>query len=110
MSLADKIRKSREVTVEAGEYAFTVRRPTDLEMLVFSQTKDPAAMFDFVTGWKGVKEMDLFPGGGPEPVAFDREACKEWLSDRIEMFGKVSDAIIGAYEAHRKTQGDAEKN
>jgi hypothetical protein len=110
MSLADKIRKSRETTVEDGKHKFIVRRPTDLEMLKFAQTSDPADLLRFVVGWEGVTELDLYPGGGPEPAPFDAEACREWVGDRIETFGKITDAVMTAYEAHQKAQGIAEKN
>lgn len=110
MSLADKIRKARETRVTDGKFTFVVRRPTDLEMLKFAQSKDPAELLRFVVGWEGVTELDLYPGGGPEPVPFDPESCREWLSDRIETFGKITDAVMSAYEAHQKAQGLAEKN
>ena len=79
-------------------------------MLQFSQLREPAALLDFVVGWDGVTALDLYPGGGPEPVPFDAESCKEWLSDEIEMFGLVTDAILQGYEAHQKKQADAAKN
>ena len=37
MSLAEKIRKAREVKVESAGFSFIIRRPTDLEMIEHGQ-------------------------------------------------------------------------
>lgn len=109
-SLVEKIRRAREARVEAGGHVFVVRRPTDLEMLAFYQAKDPAHLLRFVVGWESVREMDLIPGGDPHPAPFDADACAEWMADRMDLFGPVTDAILRAYEAHSKALEDAEKN
>ena len=107
--LADKIRKARESVVEAGGYKFTIRRPTDVDMLEFNRIKTPDGLNKFVVGWDGVKEIDLFPGGEGHPAPFDSDACAEWLSDRSDLMIPVVNAIVDAYQAHKTKLGDAEK-
>ena len=110
MSLVDKIRKAREQSVEAGGYTFTVRRPTDVEMLELRGTGSIARLFRFVVGWEGVKEIDLVPGGDPHPVPFDADICTEWLSDHPEIFGPLVDAILGGYRQHAEALETGTKN
>ena len=108
-ALAEKIRKSRESVIEAGGFQFTIRRPTDMEMVEFYQKRDPKQLLRFVVGWGRVRELDLFPGGDPHPAKFDPEACEEWLSDRADLFSPVVTGITDAYQAHKSAMEDAEK-
>lgn len=110
MSLIDKIRKAREVTVEAGGHSFTIRRPTDEEALRWSDSGDMFAVVRAHTvGWN-LKELDLIPGGGPEPVAFSHELFGEWLGDQPEIWQPLGDAILQAYQAHADRRSTAAKN
>jgi hypothetical protein len=112
MSLADKMRKARESVVTVGEYKFTVRRPTDVEAnaLRADGRLSVAAFIPFVVGWDGVREMDMLPGGDPHPLAFDADACKEWLADRPDLLTPISNAIMDAYLAHVAALKDVAKN
>ena len=107
--LADKIRKSRESVVPAGEFKFTIRRPTDMDMLEFSRSKKTEFLLKFVVGWEGVKELDLLPGGDGHPAQFDAEACEEWLSDRSDLMAVVVNAIVESYQDYKKRLTDEEK-
>lgn len=111
MSLVDKIRKAREVAVEAGGHSFTIRRPTDEEMLRLSN--EDGDMFGIVrahtVGWN-LKELDLIPGGGPEPVAFTAELFSEWIGDQPETWHPLGEAILEAYKAHADKRSTAVKN
>lgn len=108
--LAEKIRKSRESDVEVGGYTFTVRRPTDIDMLEFRAGMTPRSLMRFIVGWKGVKDSDLYPGGDPHPAEFDLEACAEWVADNAEIFSKLVTSILEAYAAHQKRTEEAKKN
>lgn len=110
MSLADKIRKSRESVVSAGGFEFTIRRPTDLDMLEFSKAREPVKLLKFVVGWGKVKELDLIPGGDGHPAPFDSDACVEWLSDRADLLGPVVSAITDAYQTNKARLEEAAKN
>ena len=100
MGLAEKIRKSREERVEAGGHLFIVRRPTDLEMMTLRGNGSLDRMLPFVVGWENVREIDILPGGDPHPLAFDAEACAEWLSDRPDLLEVVVEKIMAAYRRH----------
>jgi len=107
--LANKIRKARESQVQAGGFTFTIRRPTDVDMLEFNKIKTTEHLIRFVVGWDGVKEIDLIPGGDGHPAPFDSDACSEWLSDRSDLMIPVVNAIVEAYQAYKIKLGDAEK-
>lgn len=110
MALADKLRKARETSVEAGGFKFTVRRPTDLEMIEMRGTVNGSQLLKFVLGWEGVKESDMLEGGDPHPLQFSREVAEEWLADRPDLFAKLAQGIIESYQAHAKQLEDAAKN
>jgi hypothetical protein len=110
MSLVDKIRKSREQRVEVGGHTFTVRRPTDVEMIELQGKGSIARMLPYVIGWEGVTQLDIIPGGDPHPQEFDAETCREWLSDRPDLLGPLVEQIMGLYHAHLTALGDAAKN
>lgn len=108
-ALLDKLRRAREFKVEAGGFTFTLLRPTDVEWLEMSSQNTARAILPFVIGWEGVKELDLIPGGDPHPLPFDRDACGEWLLDRIDLLPALIDAFVKGYEAHLAARADAEK-
>ena len=108
--LAEKIRKSRESSLEVGAFVFTIRRPTDVEMMEWGRVRRSKDLLAFVVGWDRVRELDLFPGGEGHPAVFDSEACVEWLSDRDDLFGPVVNAVLESYRAHKARLEDAAKN
>jgi hypothetical protein len=102
MSLIDKIRKARETVVTVGGHNYTVRRPTDMDMAeIAGQGGVPIKEYlrRFVVGWD-IKELDLIPGGGPEPVEFDSDLLVEWVSDHPDDWKPLADAIKNGYAAH----------
>jgi len=110
MALADKLRKAREMSVEAGGFKFTVRRPTDLEMIEMRGTVNGSQLLKFILGWDGVREIDMLEGGDPHPLPFTREVAEEWLADRPDLFAKLAEAIIQGYQEHAQKLEDAAKN
>lgn len=98
-SLIEKIRQSRQTQIEVGGLSLTIRYPTFSEGLstagawsaVINLREGRGAQPDFdiilkfvvdhVTGWAGVKELDLFSGGTGAPVEFSRDLFEEWLKD-----------------------------
>lgn len=109
-ALADKIRKSRESLVPAGEFTFTIRRPTDVDMMEYSRNPVPAKLLKFVVGWEGVKELDIITTGDGHPAPFDSDACAEWLADRSDLFVIVVNAVIESYQSHKAKIESAAKN
>lgn len=110
MSLVDKIRKAREQIIEAGGFSFTIRRPTDVEMLDLQGTVSISHLFRFIVGWSGVKEIDLIPGGGPDPVPFSADVCAEWLADRPDLLGPLVSSVTESYARHTEALESAAKN
>ncbi|MBK8745712.1 hypothetical protein [Propionivibrio sp.] len=108
-ALSEKILRSRESVVPAGGFKFTIRRPTDLDMIEFSKTRRPADLVRFVVGWKDVTDGDLYPGGDGAPATFDAEACAEWLADRSDLMVVLVNAVAEAYQAHKTALEVAEK-
>ncbi|MBK7592229.1 MAG: hypothetical protein IPI27_13410, partial [Betaproteobacteria bacterium] len=49
---------------------FTARRPTDCDAIELAGIAPVEFVRRFVIGWD-LTELDVIPGGGPEPVAFD---------------------------------------
>jgi hypothetical protein len=112
MSLIDKIKKARETQVEAGGYTFTVRRPTDMEVIDIrgsDQLKQGDIMQRFVLGWSGVTELDIIPGGSNTPVEFDTALFMEWVADRPQLWAPITSAILEAYGLHQQRLDDALK-
>ena len=111
MSLIDKIRKAREGTVTAGNYTFTIIRPTDYEALVIS--RDSVNMLDivkqFTVGWD-VSELDLIPGGASDKVPFASDLFAEWVSDQPTIWEPLANAIIASYKDHVAKRENVAKN
>lgn len=99
-ALVEKLRRAREERIEVGGFTFTVRRPTDLEMMELRGGSSIARLLPFVVGWDGIKECDLIPGGDPHPLPFDASACSEWLADRPDLLEPLIDLILGRYREH----------
>lgn len=110
MSLADKLRKAREVKVESNGFTFIVRRPTDLEMIELNKQNAARAVIPFICGWEGVSELSMFDGGSPHPLPFDAEACATWLEDRLDILLSIVQAVFDAYAEHQKKLAEAAKN
>lgn len=110
MSLAEKIRKAREQTVEQGGFTFTVRRPTDVEMMGLAGSGSVARILPYIIGWAGVREIDVLPGGDPHPLPFDAAVRDEWLADRPDLLMPLADRILESYRAHVSSLEAAAKN
>lgn len=109
-ALAEKIRKAREVEVKSDGFAFTVLRPTDLEMIELRQKPMGRAIMPFVIGWHGVSELTMLGNGSPHPLPFDSEACAMWLEDRLDLLSAITEGVFNAYTAHAQKVGEAVKN
>ena len=96
MSLADKIRESRKITVTIGDLKFTGRRATAEEFARYmqAQTLDAEVSRYHITGWDGVKESDLIDGGKADLVPFNKELFYEIIGDKPEWFGVIAKAVL----------------
>lgn len=109
MGLIEKIRRARETGVDVDGRKYVVRRPTDEEALGLSGVQLVEVVKRFTVGWS-LAEIDLIPGGGPDPVPFDPALFAEWVADRPEVWGPLSAAILDAYKAHSDKRDGAVKN
>lgn len=117
MSLIDKIKKARESNVEIDGVTFTIRRPTDYE--AFNELMETGAdnktmilkvdsryiMEHFVTGWAGMNECMLIPGGSPEPVPFSAEVFMAWAEENMGVWPILSKAIVDSFLNHVNNKG-----
>ena len=106
--LIEKIRKAREQVVKAGDWEFTIRRPTDLDYIGLRSEQgitQGEVMRRFVVGWN-LLESDVVPGGNADTISFDQELFIEWVADHPECWGALTDAIIGAYNQHLEQIGE----
>lgn len=109
-ALINKIRQSRQKQVAAGNYHFTVRRPTNLEISKMRGVADTEDLLrKFVIDWD-LTELDVYSGGTADRVPFEPDLFVEWVADRPELWGPLTDAIVEAYKAHEARQVDELKN
>jgi len=109
MTLIEKIRKARQRQVDAGGFTFTVSRPTDIEAAKLGKA-GTSELLEYVTGWSGVQELHLIPGGSPSEVNCDKEVCREFLADRPDLWGPLVEAVLETYSQHVKTLEEDAKN
>lgn len=110
-ALIEKIRKARETQVTVGGHTYTVRRPTDEHAMrlhaeganKFEVARQCAVGWDF-------GEIDLIPGGGPDPVPFSAGLWAEYLADHSDLWSPLAEAAMNAYRAHAGTLEEAAKN
>lgn len=114
MSLAEKIRKSRESQFEVGGHRFTIRRPTALEMIEIrvSDQGRGRAVLPFIIDWDNtVTALAIgLPGADAHPVEFDAVVRDEWLTDRLDLLQPLADAVFAASAAHAAKLEDTKKN
>lgn len=108
-ALIAKLRKAREFTVEVGGHKFTARRPTDVDAIELAGIAPVEFVRRFVIGWD-FAELDVIPGGGPDPVTFDPELWAEWISDRPDLWEPLAIPIMDAYKRHVDEREAAAKN
>lgn len=128
-SLIEKIRQSRQTRIEAGGLNLTIRYPTVSEGLSTGEAwaavdklrngKGAQSDFDIilkfisdhVTGWDGVKELDLFSGGTGEAVEFSRELFIEWIRDAdAAVWGHIYTEIMSFANRISEAREAATKN
>jgi hypothetical protein len=80
-----------------------------MDMVKMSGESRDEFLKKFVVDWKGVKEIDLIPGGDPFDVPFDSELFYEWLSDNPKFWEPIINGIIESYRAHETKRIDNEK-
>lgn len=114
-SLIERMRKAREVTAEALGHRFTLRIPNDGELEDLGDTlagRRPTfrrLVQAFTVGWD-LAEIDLLPGGAPDPVPFSAAAFEEWLNAHTDAVEPLFKVLSDGLEARRRQRGDDAKN
>ncbi len=109
-TLVEKMRTAREKTVAIGGFSFTVRRPSELEMIEMNGAPMGRAALPHIVGWSGVKQSDILPNGDPEPQPYDAEIAAEWLTDRVDLLAPLAKAVTESFIEHAAKREAAEKN
>jgi len=106
-TLLEKLKKSRQTTIPAGGFNFTIQRPTQFDLGELGQSNFSAKTMlkRFVVGWD-VKEIDIIPGGNATAAPFDAEVFAEWVAEQPEIWPVLRDAIWDQYKAHNKVIDD----
>lgn len=106
-TLIERLRTAREEWVTAGGYDFLIRRPSALQLARWRDEADVPFLGRVIVNWRGVRELDLVPGGDGAAVPFDVETCVEWLEDKPELYTalvvetqRIIEAHYSAREAH----------
>ena len=108
MSLAERLREQRKITVRVGSVTFYARRATIEEFSKYSldRTLDAEVARLHVTGWDGVRECDLIDDGSTDIVQFDRETFYEAIGDKPEWFSAIAKQVLD--EAIKRLTSKAE--
>lgn len=109
-SLINQIKKARQRKVEAGGFAFVIRRPTDTEFVAHRELRTYEIVQEYVVGWEGVREADIVKGGAEDAVPFDAELWREWCADRPDLWEPIFTAVLESYEQHVEQRQAAVKN
>lgn len=111
MTLIQKIKDGRKfsVSVEGKTFSGEVLRYDKLIQLSQSGT-DADICAACITGWDGVTEADLLPGGGDKAVSFDKELFAEIIGDRADWWHPIITEILRIGRKRREAQEAAEKN
>lgn len=105
----EKRQRARETVVEAGGKQYTVRRPTAMQRIHLAGASPVDLVRECVVGWN-LQRIDLYPGGDPQPAAFDVDLWADWLADSPEIWEPLSRAIVDMVGAHEQRLEDAAKN
>lgn len=109
-TLLDRLRAARQTWARlSGEIEVCIRRPTDLDLATHRDRDAAAWLRECLCDWRGVRELDVVPGGSGKAAPFDADVAIEWLKDRPDDFVTAWKALDAAIEAHVKAKGDAAK-
>jgi len=114
-TLIARMRRAREIVIDAAGHQFTARLLNAGEMADLGESLAGKALTQrrvveaAIVGWNLV-ELDLVPGGGPEPVDFHPVLFREWLAENMDATTELFAAISAEWEARRARVEAAEKN
>lgn len=111
-TLARKIQQAREKWLELEGYSLLIRRPTALWIVGWRSrgAEEDELLRHVIIDWKGIKEADLLGSGGTEPLDFDKDACLEFVGDRVDDLNKLVDFVKTEIDKAGARAAEQEKN
>lgn len=111
--LIARMNAARERVVPlTDKLSVTLRRPTDLERLNYSNSggipRDK--LFAHVVDWKGFTEADLVPSGSSDDVPFDAAVWALWIADHPQHWDAVVTELVAMLESRVTEPERAAKN
>jgi hypothetical protein len=96
MSIADKLREQRKLSISIDHITFYATRATVEECLVYGEekTSDTNVCRRHITGWDGVTSNDILADGSDDVVIYDKALFDEVIADRPDWWITISKAII----------------
>lgn len=135
-ALLEKLKKSRQLDVDAGGHAFTITRPTPMQAMEWlkQQNGDALSMENmqaffnehfslhndvwrqlaqyacehFVVDWK-LTELDVIPGGTGATLAFDKDVFMLWIEDHPNIVTEIGFHVFNAWLNYLEANSDNEK-
>lgn len=100
----EKMAAARQSDLPLGSHTLKITRPSPWDVLT-AQAEGKRLDIDwaagYVVGWD-FTEADLFPGGDPEPVAFNEKAFRLWIKDEPQHWKTLVEGIKSSYQQHEK--------
>ncbi len=98
----ERFKAARRSVIELGSHKITITRPTPWDIAMSQENggrPDITWAAGYVIDWD-FQEIDLIPGGDPEPVAFNTAVFCDWIKDFPQHWGTLINGVIGAYQAY----------
>jgi hypothetical protein len=108
--LREQMRRAREAWFDHDGFGFLFRRPTVEQLRAWRELTWSELLGRCVVDWRGVRVIDLVPGGTVADAPFESEALIEWLSDNPDLMGALADELQRRIAEHQSAQAQAEKN
>lgn len=115
--ISAQLLKARDSVLEVGRFKFTIRRPSEAELLRRRHRANGsdlltnlASVHEDVVNWDGVLESDILDGGASEPVPFNRTLYALWIEDRADLWKAIATHIEKAVVEHQKKIESLEGN
>lgn len=111
MSLADKLRANRRITVKVGDATFLGTRatPEQFSRYATQASTDAEVCRVHIDGWEGVKESDLLEGGSDELIKFNRDDFSEAISEKPDWYKPIVAKILEDAQKRFEQRQDNEK-
>ena len=111
-SVAEKLRKARQIEIKVGSCTFSASRATPEQALLYSTNaiSDADVCRRHVMGWSGVKECDIIEGGGKDDLPFDRDDFSEAIGEKMDWWKEIAKTVLDdAFERIKQKESHQKK-